>query len=261
MRKLLLAGLLALTLAAPGQARAYSNETSEASIRLQGYRPSFLLLGRPEQKLQLSLKAQVIQGAGLYVAYTQLMFWELFLKDSSPFKDINFNPEAFYRFRLGSPENKEEVRWIDVGYEHESNGRDGEFSRSWDRLFVLFSAESLIGKKDTRLQWSLKAWVPIDRDHTNRDILRYRGLWEANATLIDLFGPFFDRNDLTLRIYGGGRSGLDPLKGGQELTFRFNKWPDRKALPMLVIQAFNGYGEGLAFYNQKRFGIRGGFGF
>jgi len=258
MRAFLLLAFLSL---APQFAHAYSNETSAASVRLQGYRPSYVVFGKPEQKLQLSLKAQVIQNAGFYVAYTQIMFWELFKKKSAPFADINFNPEAFYRFRLGSVEDKEEIRWIDIGYEHESNGRDGADSRSWDRAFILFSAESLIGKKDTRLQWSVKAWVPIDRDDTNRDIYRYRGLWEANATVIDLFGPFFDRNDLTLRFYGGGKSGLDPLKGGQELTFRFNKWPDRKALPMLVLQAFNGYGDGLAFYNQKRVGLRAGFGF
>ncbi|RZA07279.1 MAG: hypothetical protein EOP11_08175 [Proteobacteria bacterium] len=261
MHKILFLLLAVAALAAPTLAQAYSNETSQAAVRLLGYRPSYALLGRPEQKLQLSLKAKVLDGADFYVAYTQIMFWDLFKRKSAPFTDVNYNPEAFYRFKLGTAGDLEEVRWIDVGYEHESNGRDRADSRSWDRVYVLFSAESLIGKKDMRLQWSAKAWVPLDRDNTNRDILRYRGLYELNATLIDPFGPFFDRNDLTLRIYAGGKSALDPTKGGQELTFRFNKWPERKALPMIVLQAFNGYGEGLAFYNQKRVGLRAGFGF
>lgn len=252
--------LLLLALTIPARALAYSNETSSASVRLLGYKPSFLLMGKPDQKVQLSLKARVIDSSNFYIAYTQLMFWDLFRKSSAPFSDINFNPEFFYRFSLGNPEDKSELRWIDVGYEHESNGKDGDTSRSWDRLYVLFAAETDLNGK-ARLQWSAKAWLPVNRGSQNGDLERFRGLWEANVTLLDFAGPFFDRHDLTLRLYGGGGAGLAPWKGGQELTFRANKWPERKALPMLIVQFFNGYGEGLLRYNERRTGIRGGIGF
>lgn len=253
--------LLLLTFCFPLLAQAYSNESTASSVRLQGYRPSYFLFGRPDQKLQLSLKARVIDSVNLHVAYTQLMMWDLFRRKSAPFSDVNYNPEIFWRFHFETPGNDEEVKWVDIGYEHESNGRDESASRSWDRLYALFSAESLIGKSNTRLQWGLKAWFPIDRDRYNNDITRYRGYYEANLTLIDLFGGWIDRNDLTLRIYGGGKHGINPLKGGQELTFRVNKWPSNKVLPMLVLQVFHGYGESLAYYNQKRFGLRAGIGF
>ena len=54
--------------------------------------------------------------------------------NSSPFRDTNFNPEMFYRFKespLGSG-----FFGADVGFEHESNGQPVSRSRSWNLLHI-----------------------------------------------------------------------------------------------------------------------------
>ncbi len=234
---------------------AYSNEYAASAFQFLGYRPSYFLAGQPNTKVQLSLKTKFIQDLELHVAYTQLMFWDLFEK-SSPFHDLNYNPEVFYRFHLAEAEKT----WIDLGYQHESNGRDGPPSRSWDRLYLLYSQRTPLGQK-TQIHWSISLWVPVSKDLENNDIIRYRGLWEANVTLLSFLGPFFERNDLTLRFFPGGRLGLNPLQGGRELTFRFNNPSTKAALPVLTLQVFQGQGEGLLDYRKKHWGLRGGFGF
>ncbi|MGK5084369.1 phospholipase A [Bdellovibrionota bacterium FG-1] len=98
--------------------------------------------------------------------------------------------------------------------------------------------------------------------HTqNPDLAEYRGLWEINLTLTDFLGGFFsDRAELSLRLYPGGQSNLNPLHGGQELTFRAKTAP-KVFLPLFVVQLFHGYGEGLLDYQMSRWGLRAGIGF
>lgn len=248
--------LLAFALLAPTSAYPYSNEYGTSAFQFLGYKPSYFLMGKPNTKLQLSLKTRVIDKVDVYLGYTQLMFWDLF-KKSSPFVDLNYNPEAFYRFRFG----EEKRNWVDVGYAHESNGKDGVDSRSWDRIYVLFSQQSFLTLNEkSAVHWSVAAWAMVNRDYYNSDLQHYRGRWEANITVHDLF-DFFDRNDITLRFYPGGKSGLNPLKGGRELTIRFNTARSQRALPVVTLQFFQGYGESLLRYKDRVIGFRGGFGF
>lgn len=224
-------------------------------VRLQQYKPIYAIAGRPDTKIQLSFKVQIMKELGLYFGYTQLMLWDV-LKPSAPIRDINYNPDLFYRilFEKNSPQ------WIDVGlFEHESNGRDGTASRSWNRASLRYHSATHLDET-TQVIWSLKAWMPYGYNDSNVDILRYRGLWEFTCSLNDFLGPFFGPNELSLRFYPGGTYYTNPLKGGQELTLRA-KTNYRSLAPSVVFQVFHGYGENMLDYREDRFGLRAGFGF
>ena len=52
-----------------------------------------------EAVFQISAKHEIF-GTGLYFAYTQISFWQAYDKDNSaPFRETNYNPELFYRFK------------------------------------------------------------------------------------------------------------------------------------------------------------------
>jgi phospholipase A1/A2 len=224
-------------------------------VRLQQHKPIYAIAGRPDTKIQLSFKVQIMKELGLHFGYTQLMMWDV-LKPSAPIRDINYNPDLFYRivFEESSPQ------WLDVGlFEHESNGRDGTASRSWNRAYMRYHSATTLDEQ-TQLVWSIKGWLPYGYNDSNADILRYRGLWELQCGVTNFLGPFFGMNELALRIYPGGASSTNPLQGGQELTLRA-KTNYRALAPTLVFQLFHGYGENMLDYRANRFGLRAGFGF
>ena len=221
----------------------------------QRYKPSYFLLGHPITKVQISLKVQILRELPLYMGYSQLMMWDLF-KNSAPFRDINFNPELFYRIHLEGERGM--VRDLDLApFEHESNGKDGPDSRSWNRIYARYTSNFLLPGRG--IWWSFKLQLPFAyRD--NPDLPKQRGIYEFQVGVSDLFRRFFDVNELILRIYGGGRTRVNPLQGGQELTYR-EKESRRIFLLTLYLQIFHGYGENLLDAGDKRWGFRAGVGF
>jgi phospholipase A1 len=232
---------------------AFADEAAEPMVQLQQYRPIYAIGGKPDVKVQISFKGQMLRSFDLYYAFSQLMIWDFF-KESAPFRDINYNPELFYRVHLHRPS----ALWLDVGGDHESNGRAGDASRSWNRAYALVHSTTLIGEKAT-VWWSIRAWAPFGYSE-NRDILEYRGLWEAQIAVAQFLGPFFNKHELALRLYGGGKSHVNPLRGGQELTFRTNV-ASGALTPALVLQVFHGFGEYMLNYRDERLGLRAGLGF
>lgn len=232
---------------------ASADEADRELIQLYHHKPMYFLLGEPITKAQFSLKAKLMKHAELYFGYSQLIFWDLW-KESRPFRDLNYNPEIFYRFYFGG-----ENQWFDFGpYEHESNGKGGPDTRSWDRHYVRYHSTHHLGG-DTKLSWSIKLWLATNYDDTNRDLQRYRGIYEVTVTLSEFLGPFFERNDLILRMYPGGKSTVNPIEGGRELTLRL-KGSSRIFLANTVFQFFQGRGESLLGFRDNVVGFRAGFG-
>lgn len=65
-------------------------------------------------------------------AYTQRSFWQT-AKDSSPFRETNYEPEIFVQF----PYKEDSVlKAYKVSLLHSSNGRNNEESRSWNRVYL-----------------------------------------------------------------------------------------------------------------------------
>ena len=245
--------LLVLILLTPVFAFAHSDEYATPKTWLEGFKPNYLLYGNPDSKIQLSTKAQLFDEKKLYFAYSQTMFWNI-PQNSSPVTDVNFNPELFYRFDLSEDEGP--ISWIDAGIlEHESNGREGIWSRTWNRSYVRYVLESRY-ENDVRVYSSFKGWIAYPRsfDDGNPDILFYRGLYEIEMTVAGLLNQ---RSDITLRIWAGGPSHVDPFAGGQELTLRYGGHRG-KLVPLWTLQLFNGYGEDLLTYNTRRTVLRAG---
>lgn len=129
-----------------------------------------------DAKYQISFKQMVTRNTlpwdlHLFLTYTQKAFWDVY-RESFPFTEINFNPtfgvgKAFFG-------KDERLRGIaSVYYEHESNGRDSIFSRSWNRLSMEY-----ITQLSRKLRMRTKAWIPFTYKEGNPDILDYRGLGE-----------------------------------------------------------------------------------
>ncbi len=224
-------------------------------LHLYQYKPIYFIMGNPYAKIELSFKTQIVSTIPFYFAYTQLMFWDVFIP-SPYFEELNYNPLVFYRYLIHS----EQDQWVDlIPLEHESNGRGGTDERSWNRIGAAYPTSTRLGDR-ARLFFDFKAWLPFDYQANNSDIPQYRGVWEAQIATSNFIGQFFEFDDLTFRFYPGGARFINPLHGGQELTFR-TKTVHRTFLPLFVAQIFHGYGESLIDAQDDRWGFRAGLGF
>jgi phospholipase A1 len=241
-----------------GSSRADAASEHEPIPYFERYHPSFFLLGKPQAKVQLSFKIQLFRDYPFYFGYIQLLIWDLF-GESSPIRDSNYNPEIFRRWRIPSSPRT----FIDFGpFEHESNGKDGPDSLSWNRTYLrVLSTREGGGALDRRISWSAKLAFPYGfGGQSSRDLPKYRGIYEFQIAISDWFGGFFDVNELIFRIYPGGNYWINPFLGGQELTYR-EKLASRTFLLPLYLQIFHGYGENLLDAADSHWGIRAGVGF
>ncbi|WP_302567186.1 phospholipase A [Alistipes indistinctus] len=178
----------------------------------------------------------------LFLTYTQKSFWEIYRK-SKPFSDNNYNPTL----GLGNllRKNGKAVGLVMLQYEHESNGRDSIWSRSWNRI-------SLLGQIFFSRNWSMevKLWAPFSLDDPNRDIVYYNGYGLVAANYKS------DNERLWLSACITKRGGWN-LNANTELEVAWRAI--RKCNLYLTLQYYNGYGEGLLAYNQFHNYLRIGF--
>lgn len=204
-----------------------------------------------EFKYQLSFKYQVARTP-VYVAYTQTAFFRwLDDENSRPFRETNYNPEAWYRFRPGRL--RPDWLGLDIGFEHESNGEKLPQSRSWDRTYVRawFDQQAWYG--------SLKVWsrvpegepsTPEDPDgDDNPDIVEYYGHHELHLEYTFEGGA---------RLSATTRYAFSDNHGALRLDYA---WPTgtRTGSGYWYLQLFTGYGESLETYREKRTRIGIGF--
>ncbi|MHB8771790.1 MAG: phospholipase A [Syntrophales bacterium] len=201
-----------------------------------------------EAKFQLSLKMKLwedILGTNmdLWAAYTQVSFWQVYNSEfSSPFRETNYEPEILLNYRTNTDLWGLRSRFIQVGLNHQSNGRGKPLSRSWNRLTANFGFE----RDDLNL--ILRTWTRIPEGESrddNPDITSYLGYGELWLGTVwkDYHLALMLRNNLR---FDGNRSALQC-----EVSF-----------PLLehlngYIQYFAGYGESLIDYNHftNRIGV------
>jgi len=162
---------------------------------IAAYKPMYFLVGTDpkKSKFQFSFKYRLFNPEktlaqkyswvkGFHFAYTQTSFWDL-KSASKPFEDTSYKPEIFFM----SPNIR--VPWatgffIKGAFQHESNGRGGEYSRSTNFLYIkpIFIAY----RKNTKLGIMIapKIWTYIaNEDENNPDLKDYRGFFDLETKL------------------------------------------------------------------------------
>jgi phospholipase A1 len=243
--------------------RNHLDMTEEQAVKLIDRMPSFavyedtyFVIGGPLNKninsntadatFQLSIRQRLTQSilpfnTFLYLTYTQRSFWDIFA-ESSPFRDTNYNPGV----GLGKYliHNNKLMGGAFVQLEHQSNGRDGLESRSWNFI-------SLTGKYffNMRLSLKMQVWIPYVDGGENQDLLDYRGLGVASMDYISLNNRVWLSADINPRK-GWGDMNVT-LGAGYKVSRASNQY--------IYLQFYNGYAEGLLDYNKFASYLRLGF--
>ena len=235
--------------------------TRENSFVLTPHRPNYILpvtyntsvnrapygaegeqLQPVEVKFQISFKVDVAEdlfgkNGDLYIAYTQLSMWQAYNSDySSPFRETNYEPEAFLAFDTDVPVFGLRNRILSFGIVHQSNGRSEPLSRSWNRVYAEFVLDR------GRFAFSLKPWYrfrePAAEDD-NPDIGRYLGPGEIRM--------FYEWKKYVVGLMVRNNFRLHDQKGAEQLEFSFPLTRRIKG----YFQYFYGYGETLIDYNAR----------
>jgi phospholipase A1 len=207
-----------------------------------------------ELKFQVSLK-HPIGGWPLYFGYTQTAYWRWLDEGRSrPFREINFNPELWYRVRPGRlPGQALDWLGIDAGLEHESNGEDVPASRSWNRLY----ARTWLDQGPWRAM--LKLWYRVpekERDGPN----------DPKGDDNPRIGEFYGNHELNVSYtFAGGawlqassRYAFDTERGALRLRYA-HPTPTRRS--RFFVELFSGYGESLETFKKNRSRLGIGFAF
>lgn len=229
---------------------------------LSAYAPIYAAYGpdtNSEARIQISFKYQLFGQAGdvgkggpfingLHFGYTQRLFWDLGA-DSSPFRNIDFMPELFFLqpavdlgdgFALGGQ----------VGLRHESNGRDGESSRSANTFYIQPAGTFDTG--DLTVSVGPRLFLYVGDREDNPDIRHFRG-----ST-----GLFFEiGQDDGFRLTANSRLNFSSGKGtiDGELSYPLDRIVDTGLNLYVFGQAFAGYGENLLDYDRRTTRLRAGF--
>lgn len=194
---------------------------------------------------QILTRSRLPWDTYLFMTYTQKSFWNIY-KESFPFSDINFNPsiaigKAFF-------DKEERLKGVaTLSFEHESNGRDSIFSRSWNRLSLEYAtniSKNTIGR--------FKVWMPFSYNEGNPDLLEYTGVGQVNLSHIFKPNKFF----VDFRV----RKGLNlDLKGSIRTRVYFNPFDNNISNQYLMLEWYVGQAEGLLNYQQSQSMIRVGY--
>jgi len=210
-----------------------------------------------EAKFQISIKYiawedVIFDDIDMQFAFTATSWWQTYNSElSAPFRETNYEPEVTFQYNkpwdfFGLP-----IDMTYLSFNHQSNGRGGEFSRSWNRII------GGVVINDDDVTYSLRAWwrIPEDEKETpdglgddNPDIEDYLGhgelgaVWQINDhhNLSILLRNNFDSDNRGAVVLGWSYPINDHLQG--------------------YVEYFNGYGESLIYYNEHTqtigFGIK-----
>ncbi len=200
-----------------------------------------------EVKFQLSVKValwkEIYKNNGyLFLAYTQQSYWQAYnTENSSPFRETNHEPELILTFLNDYEIFGLKNRVISFGFSHQSNGRSGSLSRSWNRLYASFIFEK------GNFYLNIKPWYRLPEDK-NKDDNRYIEDYVGHGEITACYA--LGKHTLGLMLRNNLRS--------------HNKWGVQAdwAFPLAgtvkgYVQYFGGYGESLIDYNHsnKRIGV------
>lgn len=221
------------------------------------YKPTYLLFGdnKDQVKAHLSFKYQLFQpyNLGLYLGYSQTMFWDVYdNRNSSPMRDVNYNPEIFWIKEFSWFAGESFVQAIP--FEHKSNGRPASpEDRTWDRSGAAIG--NTFNLTYVKLFVSAKVYTIYNVGSNNKDIAQYMGNGEYVVGIKPSFkkDTYFDKEEISVGFIVGQNG-----KGARVYNVKFRTLLPYFA-PYFYLQICDGYGESLLGYNvddtSYRFGL------
>lgn len=248
--------------AAPSESQTHATEQAAATAHgspFENFRnavsenePVYFILGRRDgtnARFQLSFKYRLHSPQdptqahfldNFYLGYTQTSLWDLH-SDSIPFVDTTYNPSLFWnKDALWQAPDQKWFIGLNAGFEHRSNGKGGEDSRSLNDFYIQPAFNyRLDGGSTLSFTPRVKAYVQTDRDMHYPDYLGYVD-WKVRWA-----------QDNGLGVSGLYRQGT----AGYSATQLDVSWPLRRTFlnmnGYLYLQLFQGYGETLLGYKEK----------
>jgi len=204
-------------------------------------------LSKAELEFQLSFKMKLIetlfeQPVDVWFGYTQNSFWQAANHEaSSPFRETNYQPEIIATTPLNFAVLGTNVKFLNLGFVHQSNGQSSTLSRSWNRFYAQVGLErgplTMTGKLWKRVNESLE-------DDNNPDIIDYMGRFELEGNY-RLGGG----HEITALV----RRNFSTDKGAVQVGWAFPLVGPVKG----YVNAFSGYGQSMIDYNyfQRSLGL------
>jgi phospholipase A1 len=202
-----------------------------------------------EAKFQFSFKAEIMnyrhidwlgfKDFRLWGAYTQQSNWQAFnARNSSPFRETNYEPELIATFGTGNRVGGPKV--VNVGLVHQSNGKASSDSRSWNRAYLQGGWEWGDLSILARGWWRIPENIAND---DNPDIANYVGRadavirWEPDKT-----------QSVSLLLRNNLQFGQN--RGFMQLDWTAPLFVGKSA--KLLAQLTSGFGESLIDYNHRQ---------
>ena len=188
-------------------------------------------------QLSMALRLWSIRGKVDFLAtYSQRSIWDIY-QESCPFRETAYNPGFWVAWRINP-----QVRML-FGIEHESNGLNGDLSRSFNYATAACLYEPL-----QRWKFGARAWYGYYDYENIHNYFRYRGVMQ-------LWGTFHTLNE---------RFSVTALVNPTVTFAKYNvqveaSWCMSKRsdwLPCLFVQYCYGYGETMIDYNRRSSKIR-----
>lgn len=198
-----------------------------------------------EAKFQISFKKPVLYDffgldESIEFAYTQTSFWQIY-KDSLPFRSTDYSPEIFMQFLNDDKDSY--LKTYKFGYIHNSNGKGGAESRTWNRFY----AKAIFTLNDFFITPTIWYKLREQGDYTthedNPDISKYYGYGD-----VVIMYPY-RKNIFELRLRDNLRKdnkGFVDFTWTSPISSGFNSY-------FWYLNSSYGYGDSLIDYNNKVF--------
>ncbi|WP_020656809.1 phospholipase A [Massilia niastensis] len=196
-------------------------------------------LSKGELEFQLGFKMKLIESmflkpVDLWFGYTQNSFWQAGNhRASSPFRETNYQPELMLVTPLNVGVLGANLRFLNLGFVHQSNGQSSSLSRSWNRFYAQ------VGLERGPLTVTAKVWKRVNEsleEDNNPDITDYMGRGELAGTW---------RLDGGHEVSAMLRRNFHTNKGATQLG-----WAFPVAGPLSgYLHWFSGYGQSMIDYN------------
>lgn len=191
-----------------------------------------------DAKFQISLRHRLYKSMlpwriYLFFTYTQRSFWDIYRK-SAPFTETNYNPSLGFGHNFVKDDRI--VALASLQFEHESNGRDSIWSRSWNKI-------SLMGLYAFNQNYTLQAkcWIPIMVAKENKHLASYAGIAQIAGTYTS------NNKRLNCSVLMIKRSGWDLSANWQiEIAYKIFRLDNQ----YFFLQYYNGYGESMLDFDR-----------